>query len=63
MNNIETISLIFEILAVGAGVVSIAMIAFQARKETKINEYHLLQSLEEKFTNLFINIGLCFFSI
>lgn len=52
MIDIEIVRLYLEMFAYAAAISSIPIIAFQARKETKRNEYELLQSLEERFTDL-----------
>jgi len=50
--NIEKIRLYFEILGYMAGVASVLFLAFQLRKERKLEEYKMLQGLEEKYTTL-----------
>jgi len=49
---IETARLYLEILGYTAGIISILFLALQSRKERKLQEFQLLQSLEEKFTDL-----------
>jgi len=50
--NMELVRLIFEIVGYGAGVTSVAILAWQASKQRKLNEYRMLLSLEEKYTEL-----------
>jgi len=50
--DIEQIRLVFEIAGYGAGIGSLLFLAFQVRKERKLEEYKMLQTLEEKYTVL-----------
>ncbi len=48
----ELVRLVFEIVGYGAGVTSVVILAWQANKQRKLNEYKMLMSLEEKYTKL-----------
>jgi len=50
--DVEQIRLVFEISGYGAGIGSLLFLAFQVRKERKLEEYKMLQTLEEKYTAL-----------
>ena len=50
--DIEQIRLLLEIAGYTAGVASVLFLAFQLRKERKLEEYKTLQALEEKYTAL-----------
>jgi len=50
--DIEQIRLWFEIAGYAAGIGSLLFLAIQLRKERKLEEYKLLQSLEQKYTKL-----------
>jgi hypothetical protein len=50
--NIEEIRVSMEIAGYAAGVASVLFLAFQIRKDRKLNEYKMLQTLEEKYTSL-----------
>lgn len=50
--NIDEVRLLLEMLAYAAGVASVLFLAIQLMKERKIQEYKILQALEEKYTSL-----------
>ena len=50
--DIEQIRLYSEIAGYAAGVTSVLFLAWQIKKERKLEEYRTLQALEEKYTSL-----------